>query len=241
MKPRRLQSRRGFTLLELLLATAVGAVVLLAIQTVFFTALRLHTTTHGKIDQDLELQRALAIIRHDLAGIRLPPATANQNNPPTTLAGALQTTTFASGLGENLGERVSPDLYTSSGKVDGWNPFSEVQMVSYYLSTANSNSNGRDLIRVAKRNLLPVQEEVGEPQVLLHGVQEAAVAFHDGTDWTDSWDSDTTSTLPYGLKFILTLAPPAPNQPAPAPYEVVVPVVVMTTTTAQEVAAAVTP
>jgi prepilin-type N-terminal cleavage/methylation domain-containing protein len=38
---RRLQSRRGFTLLELLLATAVGAVVLLAIQTVFFTALRL--------------------------------------------------------------------------------------------------------------------------------------------------------------------------------------------------------
>jgi type II secretion system protein J len=238
---RRLQSRRGFTLLELLLATAVGAVVLLAIQTVFFTALRLHTTTHSKIDEDLELQRALSIIRQDLAGIRLPPNTANQNNPPTTLAGPLQTSNFSSGPGENLGDRVSPDLYTNSGKVDGWNPFSEVQMVSYYLSTANNSPTGRNLIRVAKRNLLPVQDEVGEPQVLLHGVQDAAVAFHDGTDWTDTWDSDSTSTLPYGLKFVLTMAAPAPNQPAPAPYEIVVPVVVMTTTTAQEVAAAVTP
>ena len=34
--------RRGFTLLELIIATAVGAVVLVVIQTTFFSALRLH-------------------------------------------------------------------------------------------------------------------------------------------------------------------------------------------------------
>ena len=48
MKRRRpsLRSTRGFTLLELLIATAVSAIVLLAINTTFFGALRLHNTTH---------------------------------------------------------------------------------------------------------------------------------------------------------------------------------------------------
>ena len=40
---------RGFTLLELIIATAVGAVVLVVIQTTFFSALRLHNTTHARL------------------------------------------------------------------------------------------------------------------------------------------------------------------------------------------------
>ena len=53
-----LRSTRGFTLLELLIATAVSAIVLLAINTTFFGALRLHNTTHENIDSDLTQQRA---------------------------------------------------------------------------------------------------------------------------------------------------------------------------------------
>jgi prepilin-type N-terminal cleavage/methylation domain-containing protein len=64
----------GFTLLELLLATAIGAVVLLVINSTFFAALRLHKTTHEKIDEDLVIQRALGIVRKDLAGIMIPPS-----------------------------------------------------------------------------------------------------------------------------------------------------------------------
>jgi len=55
-----LRSTRGFTLLELLIATAVSAIVLLAINTTFFGALRLHNTTHEKIDSDLTQQREAA-------------------------------------------------------------------------------------------------------------------------------------------------------------------------------------
>ena len=44
------RGRRAFTLLELLVATAVGAVVLIVVQTTFFSALRLHNTTHTRID-----------------------------------------------------------------------------------------------------------------------------------------------------------------------------------------------
>src|SRR4051794_28667250 len=78
----------GFTLLELLLATAIGAIVLLVINATFFSALRLHNATHEKIADDLVVQRALAIVRKDLAGITLPP------NPQATtpkLSGQLTT------------------------------------------------------------------------------------------------------------------------------------------------------
>ena len=64
--------RRGFTLLELIIATAVGAVVLVVIQTTFFSALRLHNTTHARLAEDQSVQRAAGIIRRDLAGLVLP-------------------------------------------------------------------------------------------------------------------------------------------------------------------------
>lgn len=217
--PRRAQC--GFTLLELLIATAVGAVVLLVIQTTYFGALRLHNTTHKRIDEDLVVQRTLGIIRRDLAGIMIPGG---------TLSGQLQSDSYNSTITGSYGDRVSPDLFTNSGKIDGWNPFSEVQMVAYYLSTATGVDKGRDLIRVVTRNLLPVQESVPEDQVVLEGVESAVMMFFDGSTWVDTWDSEATSTLPSAIKFSLAMAPRDRNQPAPNPIEIVVPVFVVTTT-----------
>ena len=81
----------GFTLLELLIATAVSAVVLIAIQTAFFGGLRLHMTAHARMDTDLELQRALTIIRRDFAGLMLPAA-----GNGSKLVGQLQSDSFSS-------------------------------------------------------------------------------------------------------------------------------------------------
>jgi len=228
--PSRLSFRRverGFTLLELLLATAVGAIVLLVIQSTFFGALRLHNTTHERIEEDRVIQRTLSIVQRDFAGLMLPGG---------TLSGELQTTTFSSMATRSAGERVSPDIYTNSGKVDGWNPFSEVQMVAYYLAAATAGGNTKDLVRVVTRNLLPVQEAVPEEQVLLHGVAAVTVSFYDGSGWTDSWDSSTSATLPSALKFSLTMSPKAAGVSGAALHELIVPVVA-TTTTSQTLAA----
>ena len=195
------RSARGFTLLELLIATAVGAIVLLAIQTAFFGALRLNTTAHARVDTDLELQRALAIIRRDLAGIMMPAAGTG-----SVLAGHLQSDSFSSTVSADFGERVSPDLFTNSGKIDGWNQFSEVQMVAYFLAQSKEGGESKNLVRVVTRNLLPTQETQGDPVTILHGVQEASVEFYDGSDWTANWDSEATSTLPTGLKFPASLS-----------------------------------
>jgi type II secretion system protein J len=217
----RIFARRGFTLLELLIATAVGAVVLIVVQTTFFGALRLHNTTHARIEEDAVVQRALGIIRRDLAGLMLPGG---------TLAGQLQTMSFSSSVTDVAGERVTPDLYTNSGKIDGWNPFSEVQRVAYYLAPAADGGPGQDLVRGVTRNLLPVQEAEPEEQIVLGGVESATMSFYDGYAWIDTWDSTETSTLPTAMKFSLVLAARDAAQPALAPIDLVVPVLVMTTT-----------
>lgn len=219
---RRSAPPRGFTLLELLIATAVGAVVLLVIQTTYFGALRLHNTAHARIDADLLVQRALGIIRRDFAGLMLPGG---------TLSGQLQSGVLSSPTTGSSGERISPDLYTNSGRVDGWNPFSEVQMVAYYLAPASNGGNAKDLVRVVTRNLLPVQEAIPEEQVILQDVAAAAVSFYDGAGWTDQWDSAETSTLPSGIRLSLQLASPAAGQGSTGTIELVVPVMVVTTTT----------
>lgn len=209
----------GFTLLELLIGIAVGAVVLVVIQTTFFGALRLHNTTHARIDEDLVLTRALGIIRQDFAGILLPGG---------TLSGQLQSTTFSStSTGTTPGDRVTPDLFTSSGKVDGWNPFSEVQKISYTLAASSDPRAGRDLIRVVTRNLLPVQEALPEEQIILPGVQSASVEFYDGAGWTDTWDSEATTSLPTAIKLVLAMAD-SPAQSS-APIELIVPIWPVTT------------
>lgn len=229
-----LRSHRGFTLLELLIATAVAAVVLLAINTTFFGALRLHNTTHEKIDRDLSLQRALGIVRRDLAGLMLPTG-----GEGTVLAGPLQTTEFASSPNDPEGERVSADFFTNSGKIDGWNQFSEVQKVAYFLGRSTDGTNGKTLVRAITRNLLPVQETgPDEQQVLLSDVATAEIEFYDGTAWISDWDSTVTSTLPIAIKFRLTMADPANGQEVGGPVELIVPVWATTTTSQTEAAAA---
>lgn len=215
----------GFTLLELLIATAVGAIILLVIQTTFFGAMRLHNTTHARTDESLTVERALAIVRRDFAGVMLPGG---------PISGTFQTTSLSSTVGENFGDRVGADLFTTSGRIDGWTQFSEAQKVAYYLAPAADGRQGvKDLLRVVQRNLLPVQDEAGEPQVLLAGVTEAIMEFYDGAGWTDSWDSDSTESVPTAIKLRITLAAAGTSQPQGAPIELTVPVLVLTSASLQ--------
>ncbi len=217
-------STRGFTLLELLIATAVGATVLLVIHTTFFSALRLYNGTHDSLDENRMVERTLAIVRRDLSGILVPGG---------VLSGQLQSANFSSLVQETAGDRVSPDLYTSTGRVDGWTPFADVQMVAYYLAPSSDGGNSRSLVRAVTRNLLPTQTETPDEQILMTGVASAAVSFYDGSGWTEEWDSTVTSSLPTAIRFSLVLAT-RPGEPESAPIELVVPVLAATTTQLQE-------
>lgn len=229
----------GFTLLELILAIAIGAIVLLVINGTFIGALRLHNTTHEKIDDDLVLQRTLTIVRKDLAGIMVP---ANPQATTYTLSGQLTSDAPSTNDLDSNSERITPDIYTNSGRIDGWTPYAEVQMVSYYLSPANDGSPTKNLVRLVTRNLLSAIEPTAEAQTLLPGVSSAGISYFDGQSWLDTWDSTTTSSLPTAIKFSLALASrdPGASRVDLAPIELIVPVLVKTTSTLQQEATAAT-
>lgn len=211
----------GFTLLELLIGIVVGSVVLIVIQTSFFGALRLHQTTHARIEEDRRVQRTVGILRRDLAGLMLPGG-------ETSLAQGLQTSPFSGSMADAIGERVTPDLSTNTGRIDGWTPFADQQRVAYFLVPSAAGGAGRDLIRAVTRNLLPIQEVLPEEELVLSGVESAALSYFDGLGWTDTWDSTATETLPGALRFSFVLGGDPAGGPA-GTYEVVVPLLVKTT------------
>src|SRR4051812_18239005 len=71
----------AFTLLELLIAVSIFAIVLAAINGVFYGAMRLQRTATRSVEAAFPLQQTLAILKRDLQGIVAPGG---------MLAGALQ-------------------------------------------------------------------------------------------------------------------------------------------------------
>src|SRR5262249_20007037 len=87
----------GFTLMEMLLALAVSAIVLAAIGGVFYSAIRLRERTIALLDEAAPLRQALAFLRRDLQGC-LPPG--------RVMAGGFKSGAVNNGVGGTGGRRL---------------------------------------------------------------------------------------------------------------------------------------
>lgn len=219
---------RAFTLIEVLLAVSVFAIVLGAINSVFFGALRLRNKTTEAFETALPLQHTLNTIQRDFEGIMLPGG---------QFAGSFSTSVEAiSNNAAFLGERVTPDLYTSSGAVGDFAAWADVQKVAYYLAlptnTTATLATGKDLIRQVTANMLPVNVEESEVQWLMGGVQQMTLQYYDGLNWAETWDQ---TNLPGAIKVQITLAKDYKGSTKTvAPIELVVPILVQAATATEE-------
>lgn len=214
----------GFTLMEMMLALAVFAIILSAINGLYFGALKLRNKTSASIESALPIQHTVATIKRDLTGIMLPGG---------TFGGPFQTTptnAMGSTMTESTGVRSSPDIFTTTGAIDDNSDFAEVQKIAYYLVAPTNNAVGRDLIRSVTRNLLPVSNDQPESQLLMAGVDQLAMQFYDGTTWAETWDSTTATNLPTAIKVQIVLTPEDGPRQNPSPIEFIVPVMVQART-----------
>ena len=204
---------RGFTLIEVLIAVAIFAIVLAAINTVFYSALRLRNRSAAAFDEALPIQQALAIMKRDLANLVVPGG---------TLSGALQTTMISNSV---VGQ-ASPDFYTSVGQMDNIVPWGDIERVSYVLVDSTNRAPGMDLYRAVTRNLLSQTQDPPVQQRLMGGVQGMVFYYYDGEQWVDSWDSAAQTNLPLAIKVQIQLASQgnAPASSLSAPIKLVVPV-----------------
>jgi type II secretion system protein J len=213
-------ARRAFTLLELLIAVSIFAIVLAAINAVFYSALRLRNRSAAMMDKSVPIELALATIRRDLLSI-VPPGT-------NLLFGPLQSTSRSNLVAGAAG----PAFYCSSGLVDETSPWAEIQRVTYAVLESTNRDQGKDLVRYADRNLLAVTPESPPPQRLLSGVRDLTFSFYDGGQWREYWDTTTDTNLPRGIKVQIQLAADLndPRAVLPAPIQLVVPVLVSSVT-----------
>jgi type II secretion system protein J len=218
---------RAFTLIEVLIAAAAFAIVLAAINAVFYSALRLRNKSAAALDEALPIQQAVGIIKRDLSNIVAPGG---------ALSGPLQTTVITTGLAGQSG----PEFYTASGLLDETSPWAEIQKISYVLVASTNRDGGKDLVRAITRNLLPTTgTEQPVQQWLMSGVQGMTYFYYDGSQWRDSWDSTTadqttglTNTLPRAIKLQIQLASASGGaaRSQSEPVELVVPLFVQART-----------
>lgn len=213
---------RAFTLLEILIAVAAFAIVLAAINTVFYSALRLRNRTTQSIEESLPVQQMVMVIQRDLSNLVLPGGTLTgplQSTPTTSATNTMS-------LGPEIGQ-VSPDFYTSTAKLDETIPWAELQKVAYLLVEPTNRVAGRDLVRAVTRNLLPVTDTEPERQWLLSGVENVVFSYYDGYSWDEVWDSETEETpLPLAIKVEIELTPRDQSAAQQQPIQIVVPMVV---------------
>lgn len=235
--------RRAFTLLELLIAVVAFAIVLAAINGVFYSGLKLRNRSAASLEKSLPLAQAMLVLKRDLANLAAPSTNETrligelQSTP--TGSGASSTPRFGSLAGATGGSsgqnaQVSPDFFTLSGLLDSSAPWPNVQKVAYLLvDSTNRNALGKDLVRAVTRNLLPSGgiEEAPAEQLMLTDVEDVFFLYYNGTEWAETWDStaDETMKLPRAIKVQIQLAAASQAELRP-PVELVVPIMVQAST-----------
>ena len=208
---------RAFTLIELILAIGVAAIVLVAANAVLFGALHLRDQTADAVDANSPVDAAVAFLKRDLAGAM-----------PTNGTNGILSGSFRAGSISSAGvaEPVAVEMFTTTGALGESKPWSEIQRVSYELKMpATKDAVGRDLYRSVARNLLAQNSPEVEDQLMLTGVASVKFSGYDGTQWQDAWDTtDVTSmqtNLPWAVRVEIKMAGNANAQP----IQVVVPMV----------------
>ena len=193
---------KAFTLIEMLLAVAICAIVLVAINGVFATAVRLRDKTSEAVEEALPVNRAISMMVRDLKGTV---------GPGGYLAGDFRCGAQAMGATMGLsGEAGSAglDFFTSTGTLSDKALWGDIQEVFYELkASSDRNQTGMELVRCVNRNLLATTTQTPEIQSLITNVQTLQFDCYDGTQWRNTWDTSAGDTnLPTAVRIRIQLA-----------------------------------
>ena len=212
-------SAGAFTLIEMILAIGVAAIVLVAVNAVFFTALHLRDATQTAVDEATPVTQAVTTIRRDLQCAVTP-------KPNGVLSGDFKTG-FVTSIG--ISDPVAAEMFTATGALSANAPWGDIQRVTYELKApADRATAGKDLVRSVTRNLLTAATPDVEDQWLMGGVESIQFSCFDGAQWLPAWDTSDSTTgntnLPVAVRVLIQMA--GNNNPAtrPQPIQILVPI-----------------
>lgn len=215
----------AFTLIEMILAIGVAAMVLIAVNTALFASLRLRDATANVVDAATPLDQAVTFIRRDLQCVVTPT-----NGTSKVLSGDFKAGNVSS---PGVPETVAVEMFTATGALSQNAPWGDIQRVTYELKQPTErNAVGKDLYRSVVRNLLTFTTPDVQDQFLLTGVESIKFSCFDGAQWQDTWDTtgvtSTETNLPLAVRVDIQMA--GNNAANMQPIELVVPIDAQTRT-----------
>jgi type II secretion system protein J len=207
----------AFTLIEMILAIGIAAIVLIAVNTVFFAALRLRNATADTVDAASPVDSAVTFIKRDLQCAMTPT-----NGTSKIMSGG-----FRAGAGltsEGVSDPVMVEMFTASGALSASTPWGDIQRVTYELKNPPAGSAaGRDLYRSVTRNLLAVSNPDVTDQLMLSGVASLKFSCYDGAQWDDAWDTTSPTAINTNLPAAVRVDIQMAGHADWGPIEIVVP------------------
>jgi hypothetical protein len=204
---------------------AICAIVLVAINAVFATAVRLRDRTSAGVDEMLPIDRTLEVVRRDLKGTV---------GPRGYLAGDFKCGAQAMGTSMGLSGEAGGaglDFVTATGQISDRSPWGDLQEVVYELKTpTDKNQSGMDLVRCVNPNLLATSTQAADIQPLMSHVETADFDCYDGSQWRNTWDTSSGDTnLPVAVRIRIRLVANAGEDASrKAPLEIMVPLTTVT-------------
>ncbi len=211
-------SRGGFTLIEMILAIGIAAIVLICVNAALFTAIHLRNAAADMVDAEAPVDSTVSLLKRDLEG-----CVTTTNGTSGLLSGDFRAGTGISSPG--VSGDVAIEMYTATGALSDDAPWGDIQRVTYELRTpADLTEIGKDLYRSVVRNLLPSGTPAVDDQFMLGGVASLKCTCYDGAQWQETWDTtivgSTETNLPLAVRVDIQMAGNAAAQPV----EIVVPI-----------------
>lgn len=193
-------ARSGFTLLEVIVAMAMTAILAASLFAVLHTAYRARETAETALEPLEAVSVALDLIGRDLE-CALPPR--------GVLAGPFV------GNAIELGSALPAlEFYRAAPLASPLSPFrraAAIERVALYL-TALPGERLPVLVRTTTGNLLAPVETEPEPEILCRNVSGLRILYFDGTTWLEVWDSTSLGdVLPIAVQVALEVAWPGRN------------------------------
>lgn len=203
----RLRNNRGFTLLELLLAMAMAAILSVTLYATLNTAIKARRTAQATAEAARTGMIAMDLICHDLESVVRPASTADASalNVKLTLNGPFQGV-HKGGAGSESDDLLFTTI-ANEPTADPNDPLAEgAREVEVYIST---EVNPPALVRRVNRNVLAPAQQNGDVEILCRNIRGFAVQYFDGQTWQTDWDSTQVGdVLPFAVRVTLTLNDP---------------------------------
>jgi prepilin-type N-terminal cleavage/methylation domain-containing protein len=200
-----LRSRgRGFSLLELILAMTMAAMLALSLYTAMSVTIRARRSAALAVEPTRAAVIAADLLRRDLESV-LPPT--------GVLAGPF--------IGVHLAGTSGGDSDTAQFCTIGADP-RPIDAISPPLSEGIrrvellviEDASPPLLVRRVTRNLLASTEPQVEDEIICRGVRSFSLRYFDGLSWQENWDSTTLGdVLPMAVSITLELDDPALQTP----------------------------